>query len=162
MSRLPRDGEDLSLVTALEQFEVCCGSPFAYVARRRYGGGDGDAAPLQHKDDAMIEQPRLATGSFAEMLVDESPDALSALSLEGEVLSWNRGAEMLFGFTPLEAVGRALDQLIVPDDLKEHAGAALRETVNGEATVFETTRRRKDGSTVHVDVWMRRVTTAGV
>ena len=38
-----------------------------------------------------------ADSSFAERLLDESPDTLIALSIEGRILSWNRGANAMFG-----------------------------------------------------------------
>jgi len=55
-----------------------------------------------------------SSAAFAERLIDESPDALLALSTSGLVLSWNRGAESIFGYPASEAVGRMLDELVVP------------------------------------------------
>jgi hypothetical protein len=36
--------------------------------------------------------------SFAALLVDEWPDALMALSVDGRICSWNRGAQAMFGY----------------------------------------------------------------
>ena len=44
---------------------------------------------------------------FAELLLDESPDPLIALTLEGRIQFWNRGAHEMFGYAAEEAVGRA-------------------------------------------------------
>ena len=40
---------------------------------------------------------RVGHESFADELIEESPDALLALDLDGRMLSWNRGAERIFG-----------------------------------------------------------------
>jgi PAS domain S-box-containing protein len=49
--------------------------------------------------------------------MDESPDAVIATSPEGKVLYWSKGAEAIFGFSSAEALGRAVDEIIVPRDL---------------------------------------------
>jgi len=90
-------------------------------------------------------------------LVDESPDALIALSTDGAVLFWNRGAREIFGFAPEEAVGRALDDLIVPPDRIGEARTALEDVLTRGSVLLETIRRTKDGSLVDVAVSMRAV-----
>jgi PAS domain S-box-containing protein len=99
--------------------------------------------------------------AFAVRLVDEAPDALLALTLSGRVLSWNRGAERIFGYTAAEAVGAALDELIVPAQQRHEAAVQLARATRGELALFETVRQRRDGGLLHVDVTMRRVDTAG-
>jgi PAS domain S-box-containing protein len=99
--------------------------------------------------------------AFAVRLVDEAPDALLALSLSGRVLSWNRGAERIFGYTAAEAVGAALDELIVPAQQRHEAAVQLARATRGELALFETVRQRRDGGLLHVDVTMRRVDTGG-
>lgn len=96
--------------------------------------------------------------TFAEVLVQESPDALLALSEEGKVLYWNAGASAVFGFTRDEAIGRALDEMIVPEDRRDEARRALVEAIEkGPAVVFETVRCKKDGARIEVDVTMKGV-----
>ena len=46
--------------------------------------------------------------SFTDALVEESPDALIALSPTGKILFWNHGAGTLFGYSPDEALGRSV------------------------------------------------------
>jgi len=58
-----------------------------------------------------------ADRSLAEVLLNESPDALFALSFEGKVLSWNHGATVMFGFGSDEA-------------------GVVRYTLNGTAPTF--------------------------
>jgi PAS domain S-box-containing protein len=98
-----------------------------------------------------------ARPSFAELLLDEAPDALLALTLDGRILWWNRGAEAIFGYTADETVGRFLEDLIVPEDHRAEARASLSLAADGGTVVVESIRRRKDGSLIQVDVSMRRV-----
>ncbi|MEO8181747.1 MAG: PAS domain S-box protein [Deltaproteobacteria bacterium] len=104
-------------------------------------------------------EPKDAT--FAALLVDESPDALLALSPSGLVLAWNRGAETIFGYPAGDAIGRRLDDLIIPAELREEARQQLDAAVRSGSTTFETQRQRRDGSKVFVDVSLRRVSAPG-
>jgi PAS domain S-box-containing protein len=98
-----------------------------------------------------------AERSFAELLVEESSDALIALSPEGRVLFWSRGAERIFRYSRAQALGRLLDDLIVPHDRRSEAQAELDEVIRAGFTLLETVRRRADGSRVVVDLVMRSV-----
>jgi len=90
---------------------------------------------------------------FASRLLDETPDALIALSPEGVVLHWNLAAEGIFGYLVAEAVGRPLIELIVPPDSVAQERQVLAEALGlGSVVVHEGLRRRKDGSLVHVSV----------
>src|SRR5438105_8870479 len=75
-----------------------------------------------------------------------------AFSPGGKVLHWNRAAEVMFGFTPEEAVGHSLNDLIVPPDKAEAERQIQRDALERELAVYESVRRRKDGSLVHVAV----------
>src|SRR6185436_17565031 len=52
--------------------------------------------------------------TFAEALVEESSDALVALTPDGDVVSWSTGARRIFGYTAASVIGRPLIELIVP------------------------------------------------
>jgi PAS domain S-box-containing protein len=83
---------------------------------------------------------------------DENPDAVLAVASDGRVLFWNRAAENIFGYSAADAVGQPLSTLIIPPDLADEEQRIFRDaSVNGLA-VYESVRRRKDGSLVHVSV----------
>ena len=108
----------------------------------------------------MAHQERASAGSsFAELLIDESPDALIALSVDGRVRSWNRGARAMFGYSAEEAIGTAIDELTVPEEGRVQARQALQKAVQDGSALTETIRRHKNGSLIQVDVSMRRVDT---
>jgi PAS domain S-box-containing protein len=84
-------------------------------------------------------------------LVASSGDAIMSVALDGTILTWNRAAERLYGYTADEIVGRPLS-ILIPDDRLlelEHKVAAAR---TGQNTRMETIRRRKDGSLVEVSL----------
>jgi protein-histidine pros-kinase len=96
-------------------------------------------------------------GAIAEVLVDESSDALIGLSPTGTILFWSLGAERIYQYSRQAALGRPLDELIVPPDRRAEATAALARVVASGAAVAETVRLRADGIHLAVDVTMRAI-----
>jgi PAS domain S-box-containing protein len=104
---------------------------------------------LAHASDPEVHQPQAEEFSA---IVASSDDAILSKGLDGTIRSWNAAAERLYGYTAAEAVGRSI-ALIVPDELASEIGEILREVAgNRRVEHFETTRRRKDGSTVDVSL----------
>jgi PAS domain S-box-containing protein len=99
--------------------------------------------------------------TFAASLVEESPDALIALSLDGTVLYWNRGAEAVFGHRREEALGRSLNELVVPPEGQQEAEGKVAETLVRGSIAYDAARLRKDRSRVELNVSMRLVTDGG-
>ncbi len=95
--------------------------------------------------------------ALVEALVEDSSDALIALSPDGRVLFWNHGAETVFGYGREEALGRLLEDLTVPDDLREEARQATQDAVRLGSSRIRTIRRRKDGTRIDVDAARRAV-----
>ena len=71
-------------------------------------------------------------------------------------MSWNRGAESMFGYTPEEAIGRRIADLTVPDEVRGEASIILRQVVESGSITVETVRRRKDGVLIPVQVVLHR------
>ena len=98
---------------------------------------------------------------FYETLFLHSPVAIVVGDETGTVISWNPAAERTFGWSREEAVGRPLDDLIVPEDQREEA-AELSGRLWNNAFVKETRRRaRKDGSVFHAEILGVPVSVAG-
>jgi PAS domain S-box-containing protein len=91
------------------------------------------------------------------VLVDEARDALIAVSPEGRVAFWNRGAEELFGYRAVEAVGHLLVDLVVPSELQAEELALMREAAAGELATRESVRVRRDGERLVVSISTRAV-----
>ena len=85
-------------------------------------------------------------------IIDSSEDAILSKALDGTILTWNHGAEKLYGYTAAEAVGRSVLMLAPPAEHEEIA-ALLRQLQRGESIQhYETVRIRKDGSTVDLSI----------
>ncbi len=91
----------------------------------------------------------------------ETPDAMIAISPQGEVQDWNPAAEEIFGYRRDEALGRLLIDLVVPPDRVDEERRILAEAGQHGLAVYESVRRRKDGSLVHVAVSTKPVRDGG-
>jgi len=85
-------------------------------------------------------------------IVTSSDDAIVAKDLHGTIISWNKGAERIFGYTADEAVGRPITMLLPPDRLHEEP-RIIATLVRGERIDhFETERVTKDGRRIHISL----------
>jgi PAS domain S-box-containing protein len=85
-------------------------------------------------------------------VVESSDDAIISKDLNATITSWNRGAELLFGFTAEEAIGQSITMIIPPDRLGEEPEILKRIRAGERFNNFETVRRRKDGSLVDISL----------
>src|SRR5258708_35365575 len=88
---------------------------------------------------------------FSNRFWEENPDAVIAVSPDGKVLDWSRAGEAIFGYTREEAVGRGLVELIVPAERADEERQILGAAAQQDLAVYESVRRRKDGSPGHVN-----------
>jgi diguanylate cyclase (GGDEF)-like protein/PAS domain S-box-containing protein len=92
-------------------------------------------------------------------VIENANDAYIGLDQKGVVTVWNRAAEQTFGYTALEAIGAALDDLIIPASMAAaHRNGMTRYVTTGVSTVLgkrlELPAVRKDGSPLIVEVRM--------
>lgn len=85
-------------------------------------------------------------------IVASSSDAVHAVALDGTVISWNRGAEMLFGYLENEVCGRNI-ALLAPPNHKLQVAQFLQTVGKGEVIgPFDTVLLRKDGCAVDISL----------
>jgi PAS domain S-box-containing protein len=85
-------------------------------------------------------------------IIESSDDAIVGKDLEGRIVSWNQGAERLFGYSEKEILGETMDKLI-PRDRPQEESSLLARIRNGQRLKsFETRRVRKDGTKLEVSV----------
>lgn len=90
------------------------------------------------------ERARLAA------IIESATDAIIGKDLDGTIQVWNPSAELLFGYTAAEAIGRDI-AMLVPDELLEEEARIMQRIRAGERVEpYESVRRRKDGSLVEV------------
>jgi PAS domain S-box-containing protein len=93
---------------------------------------------------AINERRSVEAQARLAAIVSSSPDAMISIAPDGHIVSWNSGAERLFGYTAAEAVGRRFD-LVVPPDLPDGHGPIFPPALAGETIETETIRVGKDG-----------------
>ena len=87
-----------------------------------------------------------ATRSQLAAIVESSGDAIFSYDLDGRILTWNRSAENLYGYTAEEIIRQNITLLLPPERMREPSSyiAAIHE---GKLVVnLETERLRKNGS----------------
>jgi len=94
-------------------------------------------------------------------IVESSSDAIIAKDLDGTILSWNTGAERLYGYASSEAVGRNISLLVPPDHRDEIPAILQRIKIGDRIEHYETVRRRKDGAMVDVSITVSPVYDTG-
>lgn len=85
-------------------------------------------------------------------IIELSDDAVLSKDLDGVIMSWNHGAQRLFGYTAEEAVGRSVTMLI-PTDRSDEEPMILDRVRRGERIDhYETVRQRKDGRFIDISL----------
>jgi diguanylate cyclase (GGDEF)-like protein/PAS domain S-box-containing protein len=83
-------------------------------------------------------------------IVESSLDAIIGKTLDGTIISWNRGAEELYGYRAEEAIGRSISILAPPDRVHEMPELIDRISRGERVRHYETRQIRKDGRPVEV------------
>src|SRR5215467_14066730 len=85
-------------------------------------------------------------------IIHSSEDAIIFKNLDGVIVSWNEGAERLFGYTELEAVGQPIAILFPPDRHDEEKSILARLKTGGRIEHYETVRVTKAGKQIDVSL----------
>jgi len=86
-------------------------------------------------------------------IVLSSDDAIMSGAADGTVMTWNPGAERLYGFTAEEACGANVRDLIIPGSHSGDEAEIIRQVLAGQRVEnYETQRRHKDGNVIDVSV----------
>ena len=112
---------------------------------------DGD------RTNSWLDRPKEMVPHPAQAVLRATLDALVVIDSRGVVVEWNPSAAQIFGYTRPEAIGVAIADLIIPDELRgSHRAGIERYLATGEAPVFD--RRitmpalRSDGSQLTVEL----------
>lgn len=86
------------------------------------------------------------------VLVESSEDAIVSATTDGTILTWNRAAEGLFGWSAQEAIGKPIS-IVFPPERAEEMRRNIRSYSRGQAVgPYETERVRSDGRVISVAV----------
>ena len=92
------------------------------------------------------------TRAFLASIVESSDDSIIGTDLEGTILSWNNGAEHLWGYSAEEAIGRPISMLFLPDRREDYLQNLQKIQRQERVERFESVRVRKDGMPIDVSV----------
>lgn len=98
-----------------------------------------------------VEEQQNRALSLAAIIAD-SEESIVGQNLNGEITSWNRGAEKLYGYKEREVLGKSI-RTIVPDDKNEEVSSIYRSIIEGKTVEhFQTVRKKKNGQLVNVSI----------
>ncbi len=86
----------------------------------------------------------------AAAVVESSADSIMQQGLDNTILSWNKAAERIYGYTAKEAIGRPVSLIVPPDRIQEMQGLVERVHLGESFQSYETVRMKKDGTRVDV------------
>jgi len=85
-------------------------------------------------------------------IVESAEDAIISKTLEGRILTWNAGAERVYGYQASEAIGRTMTTLL-PEARQNEENEILERIARGERVEhFETTRLTRSGDLIDVSL----------
>jgi two-component system sensor histidine kinase/response regulator len=90
--------------------------------------------------------------AFLASIVESSEDSIIGRTLEGTIISWNRGAERLYGYTAEEAIGKPITMLVPRERWGESMKRADRLKQNENIQSYETIGLRKDGTQINLSL----------
>jgi PAS domain S-box-containing protein len=101
---------------------------------------------LTELEEAQQMQARLAA------IVDSSEDAIIGTNYAGVIVTWNQGAERLYGYAADEVMGRHVSLVVPPDRMKELHGIMTRLRRGEVIEHFDTVRVAKSGARIDVSL----------
>src|ERR1051326_2155367 len=135
------------------QFDLARGRQCFMVRLNPYLGPDQivQGAMLTFSEVTELKRAAREHNQLAA-IVQSSEDAIVSKDLDGLVVSWNQGAEKLFGYPAQEMIGKPILLIIPPDRFEEETRILSRIRQGLSVEQFETRRKRKDGSLVDISL----------
>src|ERR1044072_8474976 len=92
----------------------------------------------------------LQSARLLAAIVESSDDAIASKDLNGIVISWNKGAERIFGYAAEEIIGKPIS-ILIPSDRENEEPFILDRIRRGERIDhYDTVRKRKDGTLIDI------------
>ena len=122
------------------------------LARQAAEGALKNALRERDAVTVLADRDRDALRLRAAAIVESSDDAIISQDLNGEITSWNEGAERLYGYTAREMIGRSI-AVLIPEDHTEDFPMIFDRLRHGDRIEhYETVRVAKDGHRIDVSL----------
>ena len=108
---------------------------------------------LDSTERKLAEVDRL----FLASIMESSEDAIISVNFDGNITSWNRAAEELYGYPATEALGKPHTMLTLPEDLKEVLGNSDKIKHSKTVEIYDTVRVHKDGRQLNLSIQLSPV-----
>jgi two-component system sensor histidine kinase UhpB len=116
---------------------------------------DENGTPLHYEGtvENITERKRAEEGrAWMAAIVESSDDAIIGQTSDGTIVSWNSGAERIYGYSPDEVRGRSISRLVPPDSSDELHRLYEKVRYGESIHHYETVRVRKDGELMNVSL----------
>ena len=121
---------------------------------RREDGSDGLIYVIRDVTEQIHSQQEInRQKQFFEALVENLPVAIVTLDLEQIVVACNPAFEVLFGYSTLEAAGKSIDELVVPQEEYDKSLSYSQQVVAGGMVHTICQRKTKNNALVDVELF---------
>ncbi|MEK6691931.1 MAG: PAS domain S-box protein [Nitrospirota bacterium] len=113
----------------------------------------GNVAELEERESALAEAKKglQETKDYLEGIVEHSADAIITSDLDGKITSWNKAAEMVYGFREEEVIGKFLP--MIPEFLMTEEMVFIERIKAGDTIKnMETLRQKNDGTVFEINL----------
>lgn len=155
---LERDG----VITDFENLNICYDGTRVWVRDNARAVRDENGKTLYYEGALQDVTARRTTEerlvrerTYFTQLFELAPEAIAMVDQSDSVLMINSEFSRMFGYSAAEAVGKKLNDLVVPDDLKDEGSHADHTLQSGSRIGFESYRKAKDGRRIPVSVLAR-------
>ncbi|MDP2652843.1 MAG: PAS domain S-box protein [Candidatus Omnitrophota bacterium] len=107
---------------------------------------------LSSGEDITEKRRAEETRQYLASIVDSSDDAIIGVNLEGNITSWNRGAEQIYGYSAQEIIGKPAHTLS-PEHKQQECHDLISRLKQGDRVKnLETVRQDKSGRQLNVSL----------
>ncbi len=89
---------------------------------------------------------------FLAAIVESSQDSIVSIDLNRVITSWNKGAEILYGYRSEEVIGKPLEVILLPKDVVELIHNVDRIKNDVSVPIYETVRLHKNGKSADLQI----------
>ncbi len=105
-------------------------------------------------DENFLHRPAKDSKDFLALIVESTQDSIISINFERIITSWNKAAELLYGYSADEAIGKPLTMLTLPEDFNEVLTNIDEIKHSRKVKIFDTERKHSDGRHLFLEVVM--------